>query len=145
MPILDELVSTHDSSCIMEFTQFLSEPSHLHGVFTIPLQHQVLISRFEDPCFFSRKLIGSSLIIDSGASDCISPHKLDFIIYNKSKMKIKDLSFSNHVAGEGIIRWSMHDVLGTPIQIELLGYHLPKAIQPSSFHYDNRWPIAPDW
>jgi hypothetical protein len=42
-------------------------------------------------------------------------------------MKIKDLSSSNHVAGEGIIWWSMHDALGTPIQIELLGYHLPKA------------------
>jgi hypothetical protein len=42
-------------------------------------------------------------------------------------MKIKDLSSSNHVAGEGIIWWSMHDALGTPIEIELLGYHLPKA------------------
>jgi hypothetical protein len=42
-------------------------------------------------------------------------------------MKIKDLSSSNHVAGEGIIRWSMHDALGTPNQIEILGYHLPKA------------------
>jgi hypothetical protein len=127
MPILDEFVSTHDSSRIMEFTQFFSEPSHLHGIVTLPLQHQVLISRFEDPHCFPSKLIGSSLIIDSGASVCISPHKSDFITYNKSKMKIKDLSSSNHVAGEGIIWWSMHDALGTPIKIELLGYHLPKA------------------
>jgi hypothetical protein len=42
-------------------------------------------------------------------------------------MKIKDLSSSNQVAGKGIIWWSMHDALGNPIQIELLGYHLPKA------------------
>jgi hypothetical protein len=125
MPILDEFVSTYDSSCIMEFTQFFSEPSHLHCIFTVPLQHQVLISRFENPHCFSSKL--SSLIIDSGASVCISPHKSDFITYNKSKLKIKDLSSSNHVAGEGIIWWSMHNALGTPIQIELLGYHLPKA------------------
>jgi hypothetical protein len=127
MPILDEFVSTHDPSCIMEFAQFFSEPSHVHGVVTVPLQHQVLISRFEDPCCFSSKLIASSLIIDSGTSVCLSPHKSDFITYNKSKMKIKDLSSSNHVAGEDIIRWSMHDALGTPIQIEPLGYHLPKA------------------
>jgi hypothetical protein len=127
MPILDEFVSTHESSSIIKFTQNFSEPSHLHGIVTVPLQHQVLISRFEDPHYFSSKLIGSSLIIDSGASVCISPHKSDFITYNKCKMKIKDLSSSNHVAGEGIIRWSMHDALDTPIQIELLGYHLPKA------------------
>ncbi len=98
----------------------------MHGVVTVPLQHKVLIWRFEDPRCFS-KLIGSSLIIDSGASVCISPHKSDFITYNKSKMKIKEISSSNHFAVEGIIRWSMHDALGTPIQIELLGYHLPKA------------------
>jgi hypothetical protein len=79
MPILDEFVFTHNPSCIMEFTQFFSEPSHLHDVVTVPLQHQVIISRFEDLCCFSRKLIGSSLIIDSGASVCISPHKPDFI------------------------------------------------------------------
>jgi hypothetical protein len=127
MPIFNEFVSTHDPSHIMEFTQFFSEPSNLHGIVTVPLQHLVLISRFENPCCFSSKLIGSSLIIDSGASVCISSHKSDFITYNKSNMKIKNLSSSNHVAGEGIIQWSMHDALGTLIQIELLGYHIPKA------------------
>jgi hypothetical protein len=72
-------------------------------------------------------MIGSSLIIDSGASVYISPHKSDFITYNKSNMKIKDLSSSNHIAGEGIVRWSGQDAHGIPIQKELLGYHMPKA------------------
>jgi hypothetical protein len=117
MPILDEFVSTHDPRCIVEFTQFFSEPSHLHGIVTVPLQHQVLISRFKDPPCFSSKLIGSSLIIDSGASVCISPHKSDFITYNKSKMKIKDLSSSNHIACEGIIWQSMHDALGLQFRL----------------------------
>jgi hypothetical protein len=112
-PIIGKFVSTHDPICIMEFTQIFSAPSHLHSIVTLPLQHQVLISRFKDPCCFSNKLICSHLIIDSGASVCISPHNSDFITYSKSKMKIKDLSSSNHVAGEGIICWS--------------GYHMPKA------------------
>jgi hypothetical protein len=72
-------------------------------------------------------MIGSSLIIYSGASVYISPHKSDFVTYNKSNMKIKDLSSSNHIAGEGIVWWTMQDAHGIQIQIELLGYHMPKA------------------
>ncbi len=68
-----------------------------------------------------------SLVIVSGASVCISPHKGDFISYGKSNMKIKDLSSSNNVAGEGMICWSLKDVHGSTIQVELKGYHMPNV------------------
>ncbi len=42
-------------------------------------------------------------------------------------MTIRDLSSSNSVAGEGIIRWSMQDEHGDLVHIELLGYHIPTA------------------
>ena len=42
-------------------------------------------------------------------------------------MRIKDLSSSNKVQGEGIIRWKMQDANGHPVDIELLGYHIPSA------------------
>lgn len=42
-------------------------------------------------------------------------------------MRIKDLSSSNKVQGEGIIRWTMQDINGRPVDIELLGYHIPSA------------------
>ena len=42
-------------------------------------------------------------------------------------MRIKDLSSSNKVQGEGIIRWTMQDINGHPVDIELLGYHIPSA------------------
>jgi hypothetical protein len=42
-------------------------------------------------------------------------------------MKIKDLSLSNQVAGEGIINWSLQDENGDSVQIELKGYHIPNA------------------
>jgi hypothetical protein len=42
-------------------------------------------------------------------------------------MKIKDLSSSNPVAGEGLIRWSLHNATGTVVTIELTGCHIPNA------------------
>ena len=42
-------------------------------------------------------------------------------------MRIKDLSSSNKVQGEGIIRWTMQDANGHPVDIELPGYHIPSA------------------
>jgi hypothetical protein len=42
-------------------------------------------------------------------------------------MKIKDLSSSNQVAGEGILCWSLQDVNGNTTYIERLDYHIPNA------------------
>ena len=44
------------------------------------------------------------LIFDLGASICISPLCLNFVMYKPSIMKIKDLSSSNEVEDEGIIK-----------------------------------------
>jgi hypothetical protein len=68
------------------------------------------------------------LIIDSGASICITPHCSNFITYQQSKMKIKDLSSSNNVAGECLLRWKIEDVSGRIIiTFDLHGYHIPNA------------------
>jgi hypothetical protein len=72
-------------------------------------------------------VLNSSLVIDSGASVCISPHQGDFINYGKSNMKIKDLSASNNVAGEGIIRWKLKDTSNSSVTVEVKGYHMPHA------------------
>jgi hypothetical protein len=42
-------------------------------------------------------------------------------------MKIKSLSSFNHVAGKGIVCWSVKDANDSPIQVKLMGYHMPKA------------------
>ncbi len=67
------------------------------------------------------------LIIDSGASICITPHHSNFITYQQSKMKIKDLSSLNNVAGEGLLHWKIEDVSGRIITFDLHGYHIPNA------------------
>ncbi len=77
------------------------------------------------------------LIIDSGASVCISPHWLDFITYMTSKMKIKDLSSSNKVAGEGLLRWKVED-----FAVQVVNLDLPPESSSLTFdiwrsHYSN--------
>jgi hypothetical protein len=42
-------------------------------------------------------------------------------------MKIKNLSSSNQVAGEGILRWLIQDTHGASVVIELMGYHIPNV------------------
>lgn len=69
------------------------------------------------------------LIIDTGASCCVSPTKDDFIpgTYRDSQVKIKDLSGSNKVAGKGMLRWTVVDNTGCTHDIEIEGYHVPQA------------------
>jgi hypothetical protein len=42
-------------------------------------------------------------------------------------MKIKGLSSSNQVAGEGILCWSLQDANGNTTYLELFGYHTPNV------------------
>ncbi len=67
------------------------------------------------------------LIIDTGASVCITPQKSDFDTYRSSDMRIKDLSSSNKVAGEGQISWHVVNTDGNQITISLPGFHIPTA------------------
>jgi hypothetical protein len=83
----------------------------LEGIITVPLK-QANISSIAYPYCFSSQANEGNVIIHSEASVCISSHHLDFITYNKSAMKIKDLSSLNKVAGKGIIQWSIKDHCG---------------------------------
>jgi transposase InsO family protein len=67
------------------------------------------------------------LIVDSGASCCISPHREDFVTYHDSKVKIKDLSGVNKVSGEGMLEWKVLDEFGREHTISIKGYHIPRA------------------
>jgi hypothetical protein len=124
--VLQEFLLTHDPSRIMDSYNIISQTDNQEGSVTVPLQ-AALISSIEYPYCLSSTTIRSSKIIDSGTSVCISPHKSDFITYKDSKMKIKDLSLLNQVAGEGIISWSLQDENSDSVQIELKGYHIPDA------------------
>jgi hypothetical protein len=55
------------------------------------------------------------------------PHRYDFVTYAASTIKINDSSFSNRVAGEGLIHWSLQDINGAVVTLEIMGYHIPNA------------------
>ena len=71
--------------------------------------------------------VAAPLIIDSGASCCISPYREDFVTYDASDVKIKDLSGLNTVAGEGMLLWKVSDKFGREYEIQIKGYHIPHA------------------
>lgn len=63
--------------------------------------------------------LDAPLIVDSGASCCITPHREDFTSYGTSKVKVKYLSGVNCVAGEGMISWMVVDSDGAKYKIKL--------------------------
>ncbi len=109
----------------MEFGKIFPVHTDLtHDTVFVPLS---LISTCDDARCLSGIPIKSSLVVNSGALVCISPHKENFVDYGASNMKIKDLSSSNTVAGEGIISWSLQDINGSTVIVEVKGYHIPHA------------------
>jgi hypothetical protein len=124
--LIHGFLATHDPSRIMEIYSIFAYSNEDEGVVTVPLK-AALISSSKYPYCLSSKNVNSSVIIDFGASVCISPNRSDFITYKDSKMKIKDLSSSNKVAGEGILHWKLQDANGDLVHVELLGYHIPNA------------------
>ena len=134
--LVHEFVCTHDPSQIVSYF-FLASSMHCdeEGCPRVSLPigraHDFAIWR----TFFASQLHCFSgiikerlpLIVDTGASVCISPRREDFISYKPSKLKIKDLSSSNKVLGEGMLRWSVRDANGEIVTLELPGYHIPAA------------------
>jgi hypothetical protein len=128
----DWFLTTHDPSRIMDFYATLSkfpekQASHIHRGWVNVNLWQVLISSLEYLHCFSSSTVANNVIIDSGALVCISPHKSDFITYGSSGMKIKDLSSTKKVSGEGLIQWDLQDKNGQTVTIKAFGYHIPAA------------------
>lgn len=71
---------------------------------------------------YSAATVDPPLIVDTGASVCITPLKTDFVTYRPSTMRIKDLSSSNTVAGEGQISWHVVDTNGKQVTLTVPGF-----------------------
>jgi transposase InsO family protein len=78
---------------------------------------------------FNVKMKHVPLIVDSGASVCITPEKSDFKhgSYRSSNMKVRDLSGENKVLGEGLVHWPVKDKDGNTHVIEIFALHIPHA------------------
>ena len=67
------------------------------------------------------------IVIDTGASRSISPHKSDFIEFRTHHMEIGTINASSQVEGEGIVRWKVTDQNGISSIIETAAYYIPGA------------------
>jgi hypothetical protein len=90
------------------------------------LRHALIISP-EYPRCLSNSTVEEHVIVDSGASACISPYKTDFKIYGPSRMQIKDLSSTNKVTSERLIQWQLEHKNRHTVKIKVFGYHIPAA------------------
>ncbi len=126
LPVLptDGLFSVDDDPAqIMRLMDFdLRQRCHLDKD-DMPLYFSLLDNT---PCY-SVSTTAPPLIVDTGASVCITPIKSDFETYRPSRMRIKDLSSSNTVAGEGHIRWTVTITDGKQVIINVPGFHIPTA------------------
>ena len=71
-----------------------------------------------------------SIIMDTGASICVTPDKDDFSDYQKKPdiNQVKGLGGKvSTVAGQGHVLWSVHDNTGKLRHFKLKAYHIPSA------------------
>ena len=67
------------------------------------------------------------IVIDTGASCCLTPCRDNFITYDTMKININGLSAPASVVGCGRVRWYVQDLDGNSSMIEAFAYHVPKS------------------
>ncbi len=112
---MNHFFSMNDPSWLMDFHEIHTNQVGFPSTSVVTVQSQrVLVSIMDNPHCLSSNTDESNLIIDTGAPVCILPHCSDFVTYENSKMKIRDLSSSIWVAREqGIHCWSIEDAKET--------------------------------
>ena len=129
--ILSQFLESHDPSYIVKYLSsdmnvVQMVPKSKRGRVKVDLRH-ALISSTEYPLCFSNSKVESKVIVDTGVFVWISPNRTDFSTYAPSNMKIKNLSSTNTVAGEGLIRWDLQDESGYTVTVQDFSYHIPAA------------------
>ena len=138
--LVSSFVNTHNPAAIVQFMSDVFKPLSISTKLKVKVNlfdqrpywkricHQALVHAIKLPRAYNGSINnGLPLIVDTGASVCITPRREDFIFYRDSKVKIKDLSKTNTVAGEGIVRWKVRDKTGKIVNLDLPGYHIPNA------------------
>jgi hypothetical protein len=123
-----EIVTFFDTICPSSSTCPSAQDACKRNKETVNMNlRHALISSPEYPRCFSNSTVEEHVIVNSGASVCISPYKTDFKTYCPSRMQIKDLSSTNKVTSEGLIQWQLEHKNGHTVKIEVFGYHIPAA------------------
>ena len=91
------------------------------------LYNSVIPQVVMDSMYLSADEASMPIVIDTGASRSISPHKSDFIEFRNHSMDIGTINASSKVEGTGIIRWKVTDQNNVTSTIETAAYYIPSA------------------
>ena len=72
--LLGDFLATQDSRKIMDVYQMFEPTRENEALVTVPINKHAFISSVENPYRLSGQSVQTSVIIDSGASVCITPH-----------------------------------------------------------------------
>ena len=72
--LLGDFLATQDPRQIMEVNQIFKPTRENENVVTVPINKRTFISSIEDPYSLSGQFVQTGVIINSGASVCITPH-----------------------------------------------------------------------
>jgi hypothetical protein len=131
--LVDSFIKMHAPSQIMDFynifdnkkaTQHIPMPGRINASSLATMGY---VSRIDLPHCYLNELLIAVLIVDMGASVCITPHHSDVVTYESSSMKVKDLSSTNRVKDEGILWWKVEDSNENIVALDLQGYHFESA------------------
>jgi Integrase core domain. len=79
------------------------------------------------------------IVIDTGASRSISPHRSDFITFEELKGSLGTISHESTIAGKGRIKWDIIDQNGKSCCIQTEAYYVPSAtirLYSPQFHFN---------
>ena len=65
------------------------------------------------------------IVIDTGASNSVTPNRSDFTTFSAVSSSISGLNSTAQVRGEGTIRWKIVDENGDVATLETFGYYVP--------------------
>ena len=137
MNSLLEMVNHHPSSMSESIN---AEVHRLHALTQSLEQHDPVLSPLDallynsvipqvvmESVYLTKAEDSMPIVIDTGASRSISPHRSDFIEFRPHHMDIGTINASSKVEGAGIVRWKVTDQNGVTSVIETAAYYIPSA------------------
>ena len=67
------------------------------------------------------------IVIDTGASRSLSPHRSDFVSFTPLDASIQGVGATSKIKGSGRVRWKIIDMRGVVHEIETMAYYVPNA------------------
>ena len=115
-------------SSTLNFQQIEQEWLRLRPILYHSLDPSPTTRYLSPPCIFLGHAQSTvPVVIDSGASDGLTPFRADFITYTSTTGSLNGIGSQSQICGYGKVRWKVIDQHGQVQIIETTAYHVPSA------------------